>query len=53
MMGKISAGLAAKTITQAQVTEAHKSPGIQLEQLQQAVLFPDKIPLIEAALGLS
>lgn len=51
MMGKISAGLAAKTITQQQVTDAHRGSGIGLEQLQQAVLFPDKIPLIEAALG--
>lgn len=53
MMAKISAALGEKRITQQQVLDAHKGPGIGLEQLQQAVLHPEKIPLIEAALGLT
>lgn len=51
MMAKISAGLGSKAITQDNVKTAHEAVG--LAQLQQAVLHPDKIPLIEAALGLS
>lgn len=51
MMAKVSQALGAKTITQQQVLDAHVAVGLQ--QLQQAVLNPDKIPLIEAALGLS
>lgn len=50
MMTKITAALTSKAITQEQLTAAHQS--LQLPQLQQAVLFPDKIPQIEAALGL-
>jgi hypothetical protein len=53
MMSKISAALGERRITQQQVLDAHRAPGIQLDQLQQAVLHPDKIPLIEAALGLA
>lgn len=53
MMTKISDALGARIITQQQVLDAHRMPGIGLDQLQQAVLNPDKIPLIEAALGLA
>lgn len=51
MMGKISAALGNKAITQENVKAAHEAVG--LAQLQQAVLHPDKIPDIERALGLS
>lgn len=50
MMKKISAGLAAKTITQDMVSAAHINLG--MPQLQLAVTRPDMIPQIEAALGL-
>lgn len=51
MMSKISAGLGSKAITQENVKAAHE--GVGLQQLQQAVLHPEKIPDIERALGLS
>lgn len=50
MMKKISAGLAAKTITQDMVSAAHINLG--MPQLQLAVTRPDMIPQIDAALGL-
>ncbi len=50
MMAKIGPALAAKTVTQEQVAQAHQALG--LPQLQLAITKPELIPLIEAALGL-
>jgi len=50
MMVKINAAKASGQIDQNMIDEAHKA--LDLPQLQLAITQPDKIPLIEAALGL-
>lgn len=50
MMVKINAARASGQIDQTMIDEAHRA--LDLPQLQLAITQPDKIPLIEAALGL-
>ena len=50
MMVKINAARSEGRIDQSIIDEAHKA--LDLPQLQLAITQPDKIPLIEAALGL-
>lgn len=50
MMVKINAAKAVGVIDQSMIDEAHRA--LDLPQLQLAITQPDKIPMIEAALGL-